>query len=114
MSKPALLKKGLLRGGSLSAHPEGAKAPEGPPTILIGRRPERSRGRLANARQDKERLLGRTKEGFARLNRWGQKGLRRVTTVPILNSHFVSNLFCYYKYVSKVIHIFNFFKPWQN
>jgi hypothetical protein len=32
-SKPALLKKGLLRGESLSGHPEGAKAPEGPPTI---------------------------------------------------------------------------------
>jgi hypothetical protein len=59
----------LLRDGSLSGHPEGAKAPEGPPTILMGRRsdriegrrPERSEGCLANARQDKERLLGRTK-----------------------------------------------------
>jgi len=53
MSKPALFKKGLLRGESLSGHPEGAKAPEGPPTILMGRRPERSEGCLANARQDK-------------------------------------------------------------
>jgi hypothetical protein len=40
----------LLRSESLSGHPEGAKAPEGPPTIL---------GRyLANARQDKEGLKG--------------------------------------------------------
>jgi hypothetical protein len=70
-SKPALLKKGLLRGESLSGHPEGAKAPEGSPTILMGRRPERSEGCLAYARQDKkwglgktkERLLGRTKRG---------------------------------------------------
>jgi len=29
----------LRRGGGLSGHPEGAKAPEGPPTILIGRCP---------------------------------------------------------------------------
>jgi hypothetical protein len=54
MSKPALLKKGLLRGESLSGHPEGAKTPEGSPTILMGRRPERSEGCLANARQDKK------------------------------------------------------------
>ena len=61
MSKPALLKKGLLRGESLSGRPEGAKAPEGSPTILMGRRPDQSEGRrpersegcLANARQDK-------------------------------------------------------------
>jgi hypothetical protein len=33
LSKPALLKKGLLRGESLSGHPEGTKAPEGSPTI---------------------------------------------------------------------------------
>ena len=32
-SKPALLKKGLLRGESLLGPPEGAKAPEGSPTI---------------------------------------------------------------------------------
>ena len=59
-SKPALLKKGLLRGESPSGHPEGAKAPEGSPTILMGRRPERSEGCTACARQDG----------------WGQKGLR--------------------------------------
>jgi hypothetical protein len=84
LSKPALLKKGLLRGESLSGHPEGAKAPEGSPTILIGRRsdrsegrrPERSEGCLANARQDRwgvgaslrsagqMGLLDRTKEGL--------------------------------------------------
>jgi hypothetical protein len=34
--KPALLKKGLLRGEILSGHPEGAKAPEGSPSILGG------------------------------------------------------------------------------
>jgi hypothetical protein len=39
--------KGLLRGESHSGHPEGAKAPEGSPTIL--------RGCLANARQGKKR-----------------------------------------------------------
>jgi len=43
----------LLRGESLSGHPEGAKAPEGSPTIIMGRRPERSGGCLANARQDR-------------------------------------------------------------
>jgi len=48
----------LLRGESLSGHPEGAKAPEGSPTILMGRRPERSEGCLANARQDKKWGLG--------------------------------------------------------
>jgi hypothetical protein len=58
-SKPALLKKGLLRGESLLGPPEGAKAPEGSPTILMGRRPERSEGCTACARQD----------------RWGGKGL---------------------------------------
>jgi hypothetical protein len=35
-----------------SGHPEGAQAPEGSPTIRGGC--------LANARQDKEELLGRT------------------------------------------------------
>jgi len=76
LSKPALLKKGLLRSESLSGHPEGAKAPEGSPTILMGRRsnrsegrrPERSEGCLANARQDKREV--------ARQDGWGQKGLR--------------------------------------
>jgi len=63
LSKPALLKKGLLRGESLSGHPEGAKAPEGSPTILMGRRPDRSEGCLAIARQDKKRSLGRTRRG---------------------------------------------------
>ena len=63
MSKPALLKKGLLRGESPSGHPEGAKAPEGSFPILMGRRPERSEGCLANARQD----------------RWDGKGLRLLT-----------------------------------
>ena len=52
MSKPALLKKGLLRAEP-SGHPEGAQAPEGPPTIR--------RGCLANARQDNER--GKRSEG---------------------------------------------------
>jgi len=52
-SKPALLKKGLLRGKSPSGHPEGAKAPEGSPTILLGRRPERSEGCTACALQDR-------------------------------------------------------------
>jgi hypothetical protein len=40
----------LLRGESPSGHPEGAKATERSPTILMGRRPERSEGCLANAR----------------------------------------------------------------
>ena len=35
MSKPALLKKGLLRAEP-SGHPEGAQAPEGSPTIRGG------------------------------------------------------------------------------
>jgi hypothetical protein len=60
--KPALLKKGLLRGESLLGHPEGAQAPYVSHTFIMVRRPERSLGCLAIARQDKEGLLGRTKE----------------------------------------------------
>jgi hypothetical protein len=64
--------KGLLRGESLSGQPEGALAPEGSPSILMGRRSERSESCLANARQDKRGrnevrdallTLGRTKRG---------------------------------------------------
>jgi hypothetical protein len=50
----------LLRGESPSGHPEGAKAPDGHHTFLLGRRPSLSEGCLANARQD----------------RWSGKGLR--------------------------------------
>jgi hypothetical protein len=72
-SKPALLKKGLLRGESLSGHPEGAKAPEGSPTILMGRRPERSEGWRAAGHASLS--LGRT-DG-------GRKGLRLLFILSI-------------------------------
>jgi hypothetical protein len=88
----------LLRGESLSGHPEGAKAPEGPPTILMGRRsyrsegrpPERSKGCLANARQDKRRVARQDKRGCSAGQKRGcsagQMGSKGIATLMVASA----------------------------
>jgi hypothetical protein len=53
----------LLRGESLSGYPEGAKLPEGPPTILMARRSDRSEGRRPERSEGCLATLGMAKWG---------------------------------------------------
>ena len=55
--------KGIAEGRKPSGHPDGAQAPEGSHIIHMGRRPERSEGCLAIARQDKKGSSAGQREG---------------------------------------------------
>jgi len=58
--KSALLKRGLLRGESLSGHPEGAKATEGSPTTRWDAVPIEVRDAVPSEVRDASLTLGRT------------------------------------------------------